>query len=410
MPNYDLTKGGASYFANPLSQGAAGLFGSSGHHTQMQSGADFSQMDPNDIALKLGTSGFTPSYDSNTKGSFESAYNNILNNLTPDQLIARYSKGTPNMFQTPLDQQQYQAYSTAKSILGRDINSQEFSQLLPAFQGPNGLANGRAYLSNMAQQEQSNPQNPNSPWNPNNANNKLAPFNATVTQQFQSLLGRAPTADELGHFSSMLGSNQTDAFGLSAFLKQMPEYTNQQDTQFRNGLNDQLAGYDQQTFDRMKGDVMGDFQQRGMGSSPSLDYALTDMMGQLAKQRGQYLAGISAQQYGGNKALAAGNYQDVLGNFQNQANLTRQQQMGYGSQLINQGFAGQDYLTQMRDTQNFMNANRGQYPNPMYGAIGGLAGAGLGFAGGQGFNPQLGGLGSSLGQSMGGAYGYLNRY
>lgn len=366
---------------------------------------NFSTADPNDIATLLGTQGYTPGYDSNQKGSFEGNFNNVLDNLNPDQLLKRYSIGNTAMYQTPKDQLNYRAYQTAKSLLGRDVTANEFAQILPAFQGPNGLMNGQAFLANLQQQYKSNPSlDPMSQQN----NQKPGDVSNQVTQQFQSILGRAPTSDELSHFSQAVQTGQTDAYGLGSFLKQMPEYTNAQDKTFRQGLNEELTDYDTGEFNIEKGDVMGQYMQSGLGQSSSLNTALTDLMGKIAENRSSYLASLSAGQYGGNKDLAISGYKGTLDQMNANNSANRNNQMAYGNQLLNQGYAGADYSTQMKDYLNYMNNNKGSSQNPLYGAIGGLLGAGVGGLG-SGGSPQGAMAGYQIGQGAGNAFGYLNR-
>ncbi len=249
------------------------------------------------------------------------------------------------------------AYNAFLTVMGRDPNQVEFSQIMGAFQGPNSAVNGRAYLAQLKQEEERNPQNPNGVYNPNNPNNRLGQYHSAVATQFQQILGRAPTSDELNHFAAALATNQTDTYGLSSFLKQMPEYTNAQDKQFRSGVNDELAGYDEKAFGRMKGDIYADYASRGInvGGNPSLDFALTDLMGKIAENRQKYLTTLSASQYGGNKELATGNYRNVLDQMYQQNQSQRQGNSAYGQQLLNQGWQGADYGYQMRDYNNMMN-------------------------------------------------------
>lgn len=306
------------------------------------------------------------------------------------------------------DAVQQSAYDEMVSALGREPTTDEYSQLVQAFQGPNWAVNGRAAVSQYAQQIKSDPNNPNSPANPHNAGYQdyLAPYTGSVSEQYQSILGRAPTSDELQHFSSILASGQSDAYGLQNYLKQLPEYTNAQDAQFRTGLNDELAGYDQKAFGREKNDIMADYARRGfgVGNSPSLDYALTDLMGKIAENRGGFLANLSAQQYGGNKQLAVGNYQNSLNQMydQNQANRQRQNQLT--DSYMNRGYEGADYLTQKNDYMNYLNSQK-KRGNPWGQLIGGAIGAGAGaYFGG----PQGAQAGYGVGSGLGGSYDYLN--
>lgn len=386
--------------------GGKNIFGgSSSGQSSWQSGSGFNGMSPEEIATLLGTSIGQIGYDSNKKGSFEGTYNSYLEQLTPDLLVKRYETlNDSNNFQTPLDQLQKKAYDTAKSILGREVSGAEFAQILPTFQGPNGLVNGRAYLANLAQQYKSNPA-----LDPYSQQNKITDedIQGSVNQQFQSILGRAATADELSHFTNAIRQNQTDAYGLGSYLKQMPEYTNTQDKKFRESLSSELEGYDTDAFNRQKGDIISAYGKAGMaaGSSPSLDYALTDLMGQIAKTRGSYLAQLSAEQYGGNKDLAVGNYQNTLDQMYQNNRMNTTNQMNYNQQLLDRGFGAADYQTQMNDYMNYLNANKGKSSNPMYGAIGGLFGAGIGSFGG----PAGATAGYQIGSGAGNLYGYLNQ-
>lgn len=279
------------------------------------------------------------------------------------------------------------AYNSFKQMFGRPPTQNEFAQVMGAFQGANSRITGNAYLAQLQQQYQANPAlDPSS--STNIANRKPEDISKNVSQQFQTILGRDATPDELQHFTEAIRSNQTDTYGLSAFLKQQPEYTNAQDKQFRGGLNDELAGYDQKAFDRMKGDVMQDYASRGINNSPSLDYALTDLMGKLAENRGKYLASISTAQYGGNKDLAVGGYRNTLDQMYANNQSQRQGNMAYGQDLINRGFAGADYGQQMRDYMNQMNSNRG-YNNTLH-------------------TPDYIGLGLNVVNAGTKAYGYLN--
>lgn len=359
-----VTLGGGPGVVSALSGSITG--GKHSGQSSWQSGSGPETWTPEELATKLGTYVGQIGYDSNQGGSFEANYNQYLNQLTPDLLVKRYdSLNNGNYFNTGLDKLQKQAYDTAKSILGRGPSGSEFAQILPAFQGPNGLMTGRAFLSNLAQQYKSNPN-----LDPSAAQNNRNPQDTSnsITQQFQSILGRAPTADELAHFSQAIQSNQTDAYGLGSFLKTQPEYTNAQDKNFRGSLNDELQGYDQTAFDRMKGDVVSDYASRGFapGASPSLDYALTDLMGKITENRSKYLTQLSANQYGGNKDLATSDYKDTLNQMYSDSQSRNSANSSYGQSLLDRGFSGADYDAQKNDFTNYLNSNRPNNSNNMW--------------------------------------------
>lgn len=330
----------------PIGGAVGSMFGNSRkHHTQMQSGYDFGQTDPNDIALLLGTQGYTPSYDSNTKGSFESGFNNVLNRLSPDQLLRRYQKGNASMYQTNMDQQNANAYNSLKSAIGRDPTANELSQALPVFQqGNQSLAN--AWLSNFAEQLRQNP-----------ANNidQAGKYADQLNMVFKSMLGRDATQDEINHFGSIMATGNLDMYGVQQYLTGTPEYQKAQDTQFRNDLSSQLQNTDLNFFNRAKQGVISQFMQNGTGNSSALDSALTDLMGQISNQRDQYLAGLSAQQYAGNKDLALGNYANTQNQFLNNMNQNRAQSINNQNMLFGRANEMSDYSRQMNDYMNFYN-------------------------------------------------------
>lgn len=375
------------------------------NHSQSNPGLFIATKELRDLQTKVGQGQFS-------QGDYLSVLDQLMPHLQKENYgLQRISSDFNDKFGDNFKQftdlsRDYGIYKNFQGLFGRDITPQELAMARPAFQGPNSEINGNAFLANLQQQYKANPAT-----DPGSAQNtqKPADIQGSVQQQFKSVLGRDPTQDELAHFSEAIKSNQTDAYGLGNFLKQMPEYTNQQDSQFRQGLNTELQNYDVQEFGRQKQDIMSDYAKRGIdvGSSPSLDYALTDLMGKIAQNRQAYLAQLSAGQYGGNKDLAVGNYQNTLNQMYNTNQAMRQQQQGYNNALINRGFEGADYQQQMNDYMKYMNANKGQSGNPLYGAVGGLLGAGIG-----GFathSPQGAMAGYQIGSGVGNSYGYLNQ-
>lgn len=316
-------------------------------------------------------------------GTYEEVYNRDASKSDPNHGVYAWGDDLNRTYQL--------AYNSFKELFGRAPTQGEFNQAMGAFQGANSAITGRAYLANLQQQYKQNPLL--DPSNPQ-ANRNPQDVQGDVQSQFKTILGRDATPDELQHFSQAIQSGQTDAYGLSSFLKTQPEYTNAQDQQFRSGLNDELAGYDNKEFGRQKNDIYSDYASRGLGGSSSLDFALTDLMGKLSENRSKYLSGLSAQQYGGNKDLAIGGYKNTLDQLYNANQQQRQGQNQYAQSLIDRGFAGADYGQQQRDYNNAMNSQRG-YDNTLH--TGDWINLGLGAA--------------NTGAQMYGAsqYGYLNR-
>ena len=288
----------------------------------------------------------------------------------------------------------YNVYKTGQELLGRDLTPEEFAQALPNFTGPNGDLNGRAWLANYAQQYKQTPAY---------LATQAGKYGGQVNDLLKGILGRDATSQEQDYYGRMLATNQISPYEIQQQIKATPEFQTQQDTSFRKGLAGELEGYDVSEFGKEKQNIQADYARRGIdaGASPSLDYALTDLMGKIAQNRQSYLAQLSSQQYGGNKEAAR---QDYLGNLQNflgnQAYNRQlgQQQMGYYQQRQGEQ---QDYQQQMSDYMNFLNNQPKQKSSAGAGA---LAGAGQGAGIGAGFGP----WGALIGGVAGGAYGYLS--
>lgn len=372
--------------ANPAVLSALGGFGGGGgHRTQMQYGADPSTINE----INLGQQGYTPAYDSNQQGSFESNYNTILNQFTPDQLLKRYQNVKADQLNTNLDKTNAQAYNSFKSIIGRDPTAAELSQVIPAFQS--GPQNGNAWLANFAEVEKQKPAN---------LQKRSGEYKDQVNQVFQSQLGRDATSDEISHFGSLFASGNLDAYQMQDFLKGTTEYQNSQDKQFRTDLSGELEKSDQNFFDRAKQSVMAQFMQNGTGNSTALDSALVDLMGQIQSKRSDYLASLSAQQYGSNKNLALSNYGNTMDQYLQDKNYNRGLSQNTMDQYMNRSNELVDYSRQMQDYMNYANSYNPRNNGLTGMASGALSGAGA-FSGTK--NPYaIGG-----GALAGGLFGYL---
>ncbi len=338
-------------------------------------------------SIDFGTPGYTPGYESNDTGSYERNYNAQLNQYTPEELLARYKSGKE--YGMNIDRSNSLAYRSFVEQIGREPTSSEFAQILPAFQ-QNSLY-GNAILGSIRDRLA---QNPNDPIN----KGKSGQYTDQINQTFQSMLGRAATADEASHFGNLLATGNVDTYQLQDFLRGTPEFQTQADTKFRSGLGKELEDQDVSFFNRASQGVRSQFLNQGTGNSSALDSALTDLMGQISQQRSKYLSDLSAKQYGGNKELALSNYGNTQNEFLNNQNYNR----GL-SQRNSDAFSGRsnelsDYQTQMSD---YMRMNKGSGSNRGMGAFGGaLAGAGAG--------APLGPWGAAGGAAAGGLYGYLN--
>lgn len=224
---------------------------------------------------------------------------------------------------------------------------------------------------------------------------------------YQQLLGHGASQSELDHFGKMLASGELDPYELNQFVQQLPEYQQKQDAQFRSGLNDELGKYDQSVFDREKENVISRFSQAGRLNSPSLDYALTDLMGKISENRSNYLAQLSAQQYGGNKDSARADYQTTLSKMLEGQNYNRAR-----TDQLSDFYRGRsndiaDYQTQRSAYMDYLKAMpQQQSGSGIGGAIGSVIGTGIGaYTGG----PAGAQAGAKAGQSLGGIYDYYNQ-
>lgn len=103
--------------------------GGHGHTDTKGSDAWAVNMDPTEYATKLGLQGYTPSFDSNAAGSYVNVLNQKIAELTPEQLVARYSAGTV-VQGIPTDLKNKALFDKATTYLGRKPNPEEFASVL----------------------------------------------------------------------------------------------------------------------------------------------------------------------------------------------------------------------------------------------------------------------------------------
>ena len=352
-------------------------------------------LDPNQLAMLFGTdTTHNVAFDPNRKGSWEANYNQQLSNFTPDQLLARYGTGKFTNVGSQMDKAQQSAYNSFKQVIGREPSSSEFAQILPAFQ--QSVSFGNAQLGAMKDRLA---QDPNDPLN----KSKVGQYKDQISQLFKTRLGRDATPDEINHFGALMATGNTDAYGIDSFLQGSSEYQGQQNQQFQQGLGKQLNDTDVDYFNRAKQGVMSQFMQNGTGNSSALDSALTDLMGQIHAQDRQYLAGVSAQQYGGNQQLALGNYQNQLNQYLGNQNYNRGNAQNQANYFTGRSDNMADYARQKSDYENYMSGQQGNRPG-IGGAVGSIVGGGLGaYLGG----PTGAQAGMGIGQGAGNLFSYL---
>jgi hypothetical protein len=215
-------------------------------------------------------------------------------------------------------------YNYFQRTAGREPTASELAQFVPIMQG--SYTHGNAAISGYLDMESRRP----------GALAEKAPeYSGQVNEVFREMLGREARPDEAEHFGTLLASKNVDAYGLRDFLKGSDEYQTSADTKFRSGLASELEGYDTKFFDKAKENVFSRFANNNQGSrSSALDFALTDLMGQIAEKRGSYLADLSARQYGGNKDLALSNYRSSMDRYLGEQDFARNR----GYQNIDRSF------------------------------------------------------------------------
>src|SRR3990167_6925266 len=121
---------------------------------------------------------------------------------------------------------------------------------------------------------------------------------ADVGSAFKGLLGRDATQEELDHFGKLLSSGQVDQYQLQEFLKQEPEYLQNQDAQFREGLSGELSGYDKQYLEEQAlPAIQSAYAKQGRSFEGSgFKQAVANTAGAQNIERQKYLAGLSASQ------------------------------------------------------------------------------------------------------------------
>lgn len=279
-------------------------------------------------------------------------------------------------------------YDSSQELLGRDITSQEVAQFMPRFNDPFQTETGRSYLAELASQEKNSSAN---------LGKKAPEYSDKVNKQFQDLLSRGATAEEADYFGRLLASGQVTDYEINQFVQALPEYQNIQDKNFRGGLEGELAGYDEKAFGRERENILSQYTKAGLQNSSALDFAITDALGKVQEQRGQFLAGLSSQQYGGNKAAARSDYENMRNTYQGNQDYSRNRSDQYLDYLTQRSDQASDYQRQKDDYLNFLSSQPKQRGgNWLQGALGGAAA-------GSAFGPWGAGVGAGLG-----ALSYLN--
>ncbi len=265
-------------------------------------------------------------------------------------------------------------YKNAKELLGRDITEKEFAQIAPRFGVPGStkdLETGRAYLAELAGQEAKSPET---------LAKKAPQYSGQVNEQFKTLLGRDATANESDYYGRLLATGELSPYEIEQYVKSGQEYQGTADKKFREELSGELGGYRKEAWGDATEQILSRFAKTtGPHRSSGLDDAVARAAGDLQGQTEQYLTGISASQYGGNKANARSDYQTMLNEYLSGQKYNTQRSDAYTDYLTSRADQSVDYTTQMNDYLKFLGQQPKQKSNKLQGAFaGGAAGAGAG--------------------------------
>lgn len=279
----------------------------------------------------------------------------------------------------------FNIYKAAQSQLGRDLNANELAQLRPAYAG--GDESGNAALAYFAEQDK---------LRPDYYQKQAGQFSGDVNAVFQDLLKRGASKSEIDHFGTLLASKQIDPYELQQFVREMPEFRQAEDTKFRSGLNQELANYDTEAFNKQKEGILSRYSRAGIQNSSALDFALTNLMGDIAKERQKYLAGVSTQQYGSNKDLARQDYQTTLNNYLSNRDYNRDRSNQMFDTYQGRSWEVADYNRQRNDYLNYLSSNKRSSGGKPYGQIAGTA-----------IGSIWGPAGAQVGSGLGSSFDYL---
>lgn len=301
-----------------------------------------------------------------------------------------------------------QAWAAYKNIFGRAPTNDELAQASAAFSSgdphQSNMQQGLAYVSQAHQALNNTPDQLYADQQKKYL--AAAPQYADqINKMFQSTYGRAASQDELDHFGSALASGTQDPYQLQQFLQQQPEYTKKQNADFQSGLATQLQGNDQTYF---KNNILPSIQEAYAKQGRSFDSSgfansATQSAQQQNNSRDQFLAQLSAQQYGGVQQNAYNDYANQVANNQALTNAGINAQYGQVQNLQGRDTQFADYATQANSYNQYL----AQYGKRA--GSNGFAGAASGAATGAALGTGTGGpgYGTAIGAGVGAVAGYF---
>lgn len=221
-----------------------------------------------------------------------------------------------------------------------------------------------------------------------------------INRQFQELLGRAPSSDEMDYFNKFINEGSLQAEEIGQILQSLPEYQQRKLETDTSAYNDRLTANDDKFLsnatDRIGAQVNSRFAGMGRPVSSALAASTFGQAGQVAQGLQQNRQSLLADFYG--RGL---NRNAALGVDQGQGAKAR----GYGlrDESRHRAWDIEDYYRQQNDFNNYQNSKSGWNAiTPEFAvnaAIGAAGKIGAAYAGGY-----AGSRGAKAGQSGGGLF------
>lgn len=332
-----------------------------------------------------------------------------------------------------------------------EITPNLLAQVLPTYMStdPNkaNVAGGDAFVASLKQQQDNTPQNIYKQQQQgyiDQYNTNKGSIDSQVSGAFQSMLGRAPTADESQHFGMLIASGE-DPYQVQQALQQTTEYQNAQTQKYTDQqaaaqqkqtaaneqanqkfISDLTPQLQQSNADYFSKYIMPSIQANAGASGRSLDssgvssqlanagqqqnYQLQNYLAQLSgnlygsAQQASYgqqsqLSGLSQQQFAGAQSNARDQYGQLLSQQYGLQNAGVSNQLANNAANTQYGQNMSMYQMQQQSYNNYLN-NYGKRSGSQ--GIGSAVGGVLGGAAGAYFG---GPMGATAGYQMGSGAG-----
>ncbi len=222
---------------------------------------------------------------------------------------------------------------------------------------------------------------------------------AQIAQQFQSILGRAPTPAEVASFGKYIDDGSLDAHEIGQVLQSSPEFQNTLLNKNTDQFGERLNAQNGAILDQAGAAANSHFSSLGRANTSAMGASVLAAGGQLAQSRQSALADFYGRGLQQNAALGAANGQNALARGQYLGDRTHQEKMDLSNYYRQQN----DFNTAKKSSSGW-NAITPEFIGSGLFSIGGKAAAA---ASGGAIKP---GQGPQPGYSTGGDYPNTQRY